>query len=290
VSAVSCLTRTLAAMTVSTATLSLVASPASAQSAVSYVAFGDSYASGVGAGTAISSSGSCDRFSGAYPALWAAANNPASFDFAACSGATISDVQSLELPALSQATTLVSVTVGGDDADFTSVLETCNTSSTSSCLAAIAQAEATVTADMPAALDGLLSAIKSDAPNATVVILDYPDFYDLSNSSSCFAFDGLSTTDRTSIDQGIDLVDGLLQTAAAKNGDVFADVRPAFTGHEICDSDSWLNAINLFDLSSSYHPTLAGQTDGYLAALTAAVAHAGPRARLRRHDREDRHP
>lgn len=289
-SAASRLALTLAAVIVSAVATSLVGSPASAQSAVSYVAFGDSYAAGVGADTTISSSGSCDRSSGAYSELWAAAHDPASFTFAACSGATISNVRSMQLTALSRTTALVSLTVGGDDAGFTNVLTTCTFSSTSSCLTAIDQAEAAVRNDMPATLDGLLSAIKADAPNATVVILGYPHFYDLSNSSSCMAIDGLSTTERTSIDQGIDLIDGVLQTAAAKNGDVFADVRPAFTGHEICDSDTWLNAVNPFDLSSSYHPTAAGQADGYLPALTAAAAHAGQRARLRLHDRKDRHP
>jgi lysophospholipase L1-like esterase len=257
------------------AALSLMVSPASAQSAVNYVALGDSYAAGVGAGQTISSSRSCDRSSGAYSALWAAANDPASFVFASCSGATVRAVLRKQLSALSGSTTLVSLTVGGDNAGFTKVLETCTISSTSTCVKAVNKAETKVTDALPAALNSLLSAIKADAPNATVVILGYPDFYDLSQSSSCSAVDGLSTTDRTDVDQGIDLIDGVLQTAAARNGDVFADVRPAFAGHEICDSDSWLNAIDLADITSSYHPTAAGQADGYLPLLTAA---AGVRA------------
>ena len=59
--------------------------PAAAASAVSYVALGDSYSSGVGAGGA---TGSCSRSPHAYPALWAAANPAASFTFAACAGST----------------------------------------------------------------------------------------------------------------------------------------------------------------------------------------------------------
>lgn len=257
--------------TVSAVALSLAASPASAQSAVNYVSLGDSYAAGVGAGHTISSSGSCERNSDAYSALWAAANEPASFAFKSCSGATVSAVLRKQLSALSGSTTLVSLTVGGDNAGFAPVLETCTFSSTSACVSAINKAETKVADHLPAALDSLLSAIKADAPNATVVILGYPDFYDLSNSSSCNAEDGLSTTDRTDVDQGIDILDGVLQTAAAQNGDVFADVRPAFAGHEICDSDSWLNAIDLGNLKASYHPTGAGQADGYLPVLTAAA-------------------
>ena len=56
--------------------------------AVNYVALGDSYSSGLGAGDYLSSSGSCDRSADAYPEQWAAANSPATFTSAACSGAT----------------------------------------------------------------------------------------------------------------------------------------------------------------------------------------------------------
>ena len=55
----------------------LIPAPASAQAAVHYVALGDSYSSGVGAGSYIGSSGPCDRSTNAYPALWDAANQPA---------------------------------------------------------------------------------------------------------------------------------------------------------------------------------------------------------------------
>nr|WP_281415869.1 hypothetical protein [Actinospica durhamensis] len=57
---------------------------ASQQAAVGgYVALGDSYSSGVGTGSYISSSGDCKRSTKAYPYLWAAANSPSSFDFPA---------------------------------------------------------------------------------------------------------------------------------------------------------------------------------------------------------------
>src|SRR5689334_13094633 len=101
--------------------------PANAATAVHYVALGDSYSSGVGAG---STSGSCSQTSNAYPSLWAAANSPASFTFAACSGATTSDVISSQLSSLNSSTTLVSITIGGNDVGFSSIMETCVLGST----------------------------------------------------------------------------------------------------------------------------------------------------------------
>jgi lysophospholipase L1-like esterase len=245
---------------------------AKAAAAVHYVALGDSYASGVGAGAAISSSGSCDRSANAFSQLWASAHAPASFVSVACSGATTSTVISSQLPALSASTTLVSIVIGGNDVGFSSTMETCVLHSTSTCVAAIQADEAQVSSALPGELNNVLGDITGAAPQARVIVLGYPDLYDLSRSATCI---GLSTTDRTDLTQAADELDAAIQTAAAAHGDAYVDVRPAFAGHDICDSSPWLHSVNILDISESYHPTAAGQAGGYLPAFTAAVAVAG---------------
>jgi lysophospholipase L1-like esterase len=241
--------------------------PAQAAPAVHYVALGDSYSSGVGAG---STSGSCSQSPNAYPALWAKANSPASFTFAACSGARTSDVISSQLSSLSTSTTLVSITVGGNDASFSSVMETCVLKSTSSCQSAVTAGEQYVNNTLPAQLNTTLADIRAHAPNAKVIVLDYPDFYDL-NARLCL---GLSGADHQALDNAANDLDGVLQSAAARNGDTFADVRPGFSGHELCDGAGWLNSVTL-PIGNSYHPTATGQKSGYLPAFTAAAAKVG---------------
>jgi lysophospholipase L1-like esterase len=253
------------------------AMPANAAT-VNYVALGDSYSSGVGAGNYYSSSGSCDRSPNAYPALWAAANAVTSFTFAACSGATVNDVISSQLSALNSSTTLVSFTIGGNDAGFTSIMESCILSSTSTCENDVASAEANINATLPGKLATLLSDVHATAPAARVVVLGYPDFYDL-NAFICI---GLSSGDHKAIDAGINDLDGILATAAANNGAVFAhppptttfpfspDPRPKFSGHELCDGSGWLHSLTI-PIGSSYHPTAAGQANGYLPAFSAAA-------------------
>ena len=239
----------------------VTATPAAeAASSVQYVALGDSYSSGLGAGDYISSSGSCDRSTRAYPEQWADANAPASFVSVACAGATTADVISSQVSALSASTTLVSITIGGNDAGFSSVMETCVLSSTSTCLNAVSTARAFVTSQLPALLNTTLQTIRAHAPAAKIVVLGYPDLYDLSRSGTCI---GLSTNDRTALNGGADALDGALATAALENNDTFADVRPQFSGHEICDSGSWLNSVDIFAISSSYHPNASGQERGY---------------------------
>ena len=236
---------------------------ADAASSVSYVALGDSYSSGLGAGSYISSSGGCDRSTNAYPEQWAGANAPASFVSVACAGATTSDVINGQVSALNPGTTLVSVTIGGNDAGFSSVMETCVFTSTSSCVSAVAAARNFATTQLPARLASTLQAIRQHAPNAKIVLLGYPDLYDLSKSSTCI---GLSTQDRTALDAAADTLDSVLSTAVTTAADqdiVFADVRGQFAGHEICDSGSWLHSVDILAISSSYHPTASGQELGY---------------------------
>ena len=48
-------------------------------------------------------------------------------------------------------------------------------------------------------------------------------------------------------------------------------MRPAFSGHEICDSSSWLHSVNILDVSESYHPTASGQSGAYEPVFAAAA-------------------
>jgi len=69
-----------------------------------YVALGDSYSSGNGAGSYISDGTDCHRSNNAYAPLYAGQHSPSSFTFAACSGATTTDVIASQLGALNAST------------------------------------------------------------------------------------------------------------------------------------------------------------------------------------------
>jgi lysophospholipase L1-like esterase len=230
---------------------------------VHYVALGDSYSSGTGAG---GNSGSCDRSDRAYPALWAQAHRPASFVSVACSGATVASVNDSQLSALSHNTTLVSLTVGGNDVGFSSIMQSCVLRSASKCTNSVNDAERAARNDLAGTLKTLLARISDLAPHAHTIVLGYPHFYDLNHN--CV---GLAQRARTALDNGIDVLDGVLAAAATEQGAQYLDVRDGFDDHEICDDQRWLHSTELFHLSESYHPTAAGQADGYLPAFTSAA-------------------
>ncbi len=252
----------LAATGFALVTAMLLAAPAQA-AGPAYVALGDSYAAGNGAGNYISSSGDCHRSNSAYPALWASAHSPSSFTFAACSGAVTTDVINNQLSALNSSTGLVSLTVGGDDAGFSDVITTCVTGSDDTCVSRVNTAESYITNTLPARLDAVYNAVHSKAPSAKVVVLDYPHLYKL--NTLCL---GLSSTKHNKLNEAADLIDSVISARASAHGFTFGDVRTTFSGHELCSGDDYLHSLVISPTWESYHPTATGHSKGYLPVLT----------------------
>lgn len=231
-----------------------------------YVALGDSYSAGLGAGGYTPDSGQCKRSSSAYPALWAAAHHVRQFAFTACAGATTKDVAASQLEPLSKRTALVSVTAGGNDAGFGEVLETCMLGGESTCQARIAQARTYIGQSLPHDLDAVYGTIRSKAPAARVVVLGYPRLFTL--HGRCLL--GMSETKRAAIDEAADALDAVLAKRAAGHGFAFADVRDRFTGHGVCSEAPWIRSATL-PVAESYHPTAVGYAQGYLPVFTATA-------------------
>jgi len=245
-----------------------VAVPAFAAEAApgKYVALGDSYASGLGAGD-YGDSGGCKRSANAAPVLWANSHGPAAFDFVACSGAVTSDVLNGQIGSVTADTELVTIAIGGNDAGFADVMTDCNLGSDSSCVSRNQEAQAFAQSELPGRLNGVYSAIRAAAPDARVVVLGYPHIYQLEGECSI----GLSETKRAAINQSSDVLADVTASASSAAGFDFVDGRTAFAGHEICASgDAWLHSVT-FPVAESYHPTAAGQSGGYFNALVGVT-------------------
>lgn len=241
------------------ATLALVAPADAAPAAENYVALGDSYASGTGAGN-YGNSGSCQRSTNAYAPLWASSHG-ASLTFAACSGAQTANVLSSQVNALNSSTSLVTISIGGNDAGFADVMTTCTTGSDSACVNRVNQARTFVETTLPARLDNVYTTIRGRAPSARVIVLGYPR---IMSSSSCSR---MSSTKRNAINGAADLLSSVTAGRVSAAGFTYEDVRDNFAGHESCTSAPWIHGVRLFSLSESYHPNRTGHSSGYLPAL-----------------------
>jgi len=246
------------------AAFALLLASAGSALADNYVALGDSYSSGTGTNSYTLSS-SCLRSVYAYPYLVASQRPNTSLNFVACSGATTTDVMNNQISAVNSSTNIVTITIGGNDAGFSNVVISCTTLG---CGSAITNAQNYIRNTLPGRLNTVYSAIKSRAPSARVIVLGYPRLF---SSSGCWGTTGISSSERTSLNQTADLMRDTIAARAAAYGFTFKDAIPPFVGHAVCSSSAWLNGLNIFNTTESYHPNRSGHSLGYAPLVRQVI-------------------
>lgn len=223
-----------------------------------YTALGDSYSAGVGSRTYYPDSGSCSRSPYAYPVL-VSQQTGTQLTFAACSGAKVADVQNNQLGSLNSSTKYVTVSVGGNDAGFSSVITQCAKPWPYTCGGDIDNANSFIRNTLPGRLDGLYNAIHGKAPNAHVIVVGYPRIF---NGQECNVLARISSGEQSDLNKSADLLDSTISARATAHGFAFVDPRSAFSGHAVCDNVEWINGLSN-PTSESYHPNRTGQSAGY---------------------------
>lgn len=244
--------------------LVLLGSAASASAADRYVALGDSYSSGTG--TRVYTNTACQRSSTAYPSLVGAQRPNTTLVFVACSGATTADVINNQVSSLTAGTEIVTITIGGNDAGFGSViLECAKPGWLSNCAGKVTTAQNFIQNTLPGRLNAVFDEIQTRSPTATVVVLDYPRLF---NGEDCNAATFFSPDDETRLNATANLLRTTLQARATAYGFSFGDVIPAFVGHAVCDAPEWINGLSN-PTGESYHPNTTGHSSGYAPVVRA---------------------
>ena len=136
---------------------------------------------------------------------------------------------------LSPNTTLVMLTIGGNDGDnFTNAVKNCYV------IGVCDRKDYTGNADQAVTATGdLIGQIQAAAPNAQIVLMGYPRIV---SDQPCLTadFDTLNYLADYVRDRQKAKVDELKRSGTKV---AFADPIPAFKGHGICDSDEWINRI-----------------------------------------------
>ncbi|SEF54334.1 GDSL-like Lipase/Acylhydrolase family protein [Thermomonospora echinospora] len=256
--------------------------PVEAATRGAYVALGDSYSSGEGAyATAadLASDNRCHRTSLAYyHAVVEEFRFAGGSAFWACSGATTASVlkgRSGEPPQADRVdadTSLVTISVGGNDAGFSRVLGGCvvRLPWSRGCRQQGAEIAGRLAA-LRQSLTTVLDTITERAPRARVIVLGYPRiFAEVSGATG----DNLTIGDQQWLNaRARDLNEVIRQVAAERDHQIaatrgrgsveFIDAYSAFSGHEIGSADPYVNGlrVNLSALAAepgSFHPTAGG--------------------------------
>jgi lysophospholipase L1-like esterase len=230
-----------------------------------YVALGDSYSSGTGTRSYTLDS-TCQRGVYAYPYLVAQARPNTSLTFVACSGAQTADVLNKQVSSVTTDTRFVTITIGGNDAGFSSVITQCALPWPWTCDSDVTNAQNFIRYTLPGRLDNVYNSIRSHAPTATVIVLGYPRLF---MGVDCNAGTFFSSSEMTKLNATADLLRDVTSARAAAHGFVFKDAIPPFIGHAVCSSTEWLNGLS-DPVSDSYHPNRTGHSSGY-APLVRSV-------------------
>jgi GDSL-like lipase/acylhydrolase family protein len=232
-----------------------------------YVALGDSYSSGTG--TREYYDAGCERSNHSFAKIIDVERANTDVTLAACGGAKTGDVLNNQVSSLTSTTRWVSITIGGNDAGFSSVIVECAKPSwASNCNAKIDTAQSYINNTLPGKLDSVYSAIKSRSPTATVIVLSYPRLF---MGEDCNGGTFFSGSEMTRLNQTADLLRDKTRSRAQAAGAkfVFKDAIPPFTGHAVCSSTEWINGLSN-PTSESYHPNRTGHRSGY-APLVRSV-------------------
>jgi lysophospholipase L1-like esterase len=265
-----------------------------------YVALGDSYSSGEGVWDLDDKplndgADRCHRAAGSYVPLVAQTYRfGGGTAFYACSGATTTQIlsgqygQKPQITRVAPTASLVTLSIGGNDAGFTKVLTGCIVKLpwSSACVEQDAAVARRIDELRPS-LTKVLRELRTRAPNARIIVLGYPRPFPEAPVASV---DNLSAEDQTWLngmtrrlnDTVASVVSGFDRAIAAFGvpGSVeYVDAYEAFTGHEVGRPQPYLNglSVNMEELkvnARSYHPT----GDGYrrFAELITKQIAAGP--------------
>jgi lysophospholipase L1-like esterase len=221
-----------------------------------YVALGDSYAAGQGAGPYLND---CHQSNNGYPALLGAVQGVSLVRNATCSGATTGDVNTTQISSLNGETTLVTLTVGGNDLNAVRVAATCITVPFA-CKAAVNAARLRLPA-LAVKLKATYARIAAAAPSARILVTGYPALFETPVSDP---FDMVA-----SLNAATTAMNATIQGAVSLAGQnfLFVDVTSAFAGHGIGSADPWINSAG----ADALHPNAAGYI-AYKNALQAVLS------------------
>ncbi|MFP3464945.1 SGNH/GDSL hydrolase family protein [Leifsonia sp. SIMBA_070] len=215
-----------------------------------YVALGDSFAAGMGAGA---EQGSCRLSANSYPSVFARKSGIDLIVNAACAGATTSDLLKHQLIALDDRTDLVTVSIGGNDLGVAAIAGDCAAGKATACRNEVTAALSLLNV-LPDRLDTVYSAVAQAAPNARIVVTGYTLLYDASDPNAP-DFQTAAAINAATL--------GLNEVIRQAVDDQRAEGKPMtylpvdFAGHAIGDRRPWLNTSG----SAVFHPTAAGYTE-----------------------------
>lgn len=171
-------------------------------------------------------------------------------------------VPQLDHVGIGQATKLVTLSVGGNDVGFSTILQFCGVD-TCNTAAYRRQLRDSIDNQRPSLIK-LYRAIRSRAPSAKVIVTGYPHMFPATpNEQSCGKLRPWRG-EQDFLRAETEHMNSIIYSATKAAGVSFVGIADAFSGHEVCGNyGEWINGPS-FTIrkrldDESFHPTLTGQ-------------------------------
>ena len=227
---------------------------------VVYDALGDSYGSGYGVPPYLDA---CGRSAAAYAVQIDGRMRIELDDFAACAGATTAGLLATQLTALDATTSLVTLSIGGNDIRWGDVVGACVTQGDLACAGAVQATTGVIRNVLPGLLHSTYAQVAAAAPNAHVVVTGYPRLFSPEYGSYLAA----SPAEQQAMNDGADLLNSVIADVAHQHGFQVVDGTRRFLDHGVNAPEPWL--LGLSD-PGRFHPNVDGY-EAYAAAVTSSV-------------------
>lgn len=240
---------------------------------LNYVAMGDSVAAEPDVPDPAPPPG-CQKSTNNYPSVLARRIKPTNFVDVTCSGATAADITSREQPtsdgteppqidAVNAGTTLITVTVGGNDVGLAFDASQCWAASIESppckdkfVTNGVDSISAAIDAHMPV-WAAMIDDIRANAPSARIILVGYPTYI---RPGGCFADQPVLPEDADYFQAKVNELDDRQKQLADDKAISYFDTRPLSVGHDMCAApkERYVEGFITANPAAPLHPNAMG--------------------------------
>ncbi|MEU8803078.1 SGNH/GDSL hydrolase family protein [Spirillospora sp. NPDC048819] len=165
-----------------------------------------------------------------------------------------------QLDALSASTTLVTLTIGGNDVGLVGVAEDCINLEpwATPCKGEFEDEVAQRTAELGPRLSAVLDGIRARSPQAHIVVTGYGLYI---KPNGCWPLQPVLPTDANFLQGAVNAMNSVIRQQTTAHGGTYIDLVTPSAGHDACQSGSqrWIEGYVPVNLAAPLHPNARGE-------------------------------
>jgi lysophospholipase L1-like esterase len=176
-----------------------------------------------------------------------------------------------QFDALTADTSLVTLTIGGNDVGLVGVAQNCATldPTATPCKGTYEAQVAQRTAEFEPKLSAVLDGIRQRSPNARIVVTGYGLYI---KPNGCWPVQPVLPTDANFLQGSVNALNAVIKRQTEAHGDTYIDLVTPSAGHDACQSASkrWLEGYVPVHAAAPLHPNASGEA-AYASVIRGVI-------------------